>query len=79
MRGMSNVIITPEFLNLESPYLAKAILEHTIATAKTFSEDMQGHRPVMRFEIVCYPWMMKRLAACRTASEDPVAEPDEAA
>ena len=59
---MSNVVVTPEFLNLESPRLARAILEHVIAHADIVGEDPAG-RPIIRFEFVCPPWLMDKLAA----------------
>ena len=75
---MSNVIVTPEFLNLESPRLAKAILEHIITHADIVGEDRAGH-PVMRFEFSCEPWMMEKLASYGAAGDDLEAEPDEEA
>jgi hypothetical protein len=78
VRLMSTVIVTPEFLNLEAPCLAVAILEHIIANADVVGEDRQG-RPVMRFEFVCEPWLMDKLAAYGAINEDLEIEPDEAA
>ncbi|MDH3663256.1 MAG: hypothetical protein OEU92_25095 [Alphaproteobacteria bacterium] len=73
---MSNVIVTPEFLNLESPQLAKAVLEHIIAHADIVGED-PGGCPIMRFEFVCPPWLMDKLAALGVAGEHIDAEPDD--
>jgi hypothetical protein len=75
---MSNVVVTAEFMNLESPHLAKAILAHIIANADIVGEDLRG-RPIMRFEFSCEPWLMDKLAVFGAADEDLEAEPDEAA
>jgi len=74
---MSKIIVTPECLNLESPILSRAILEHIIANADMVGEDHAG-RPVMRFEFACDPWLMDKLATYGTASEDREVEADEA-
>lgn len=66
---MSNVIVTPEFLNLEAPRLARAVLEQIIANADIVGENPDG-RPIMRFEFVCPPWLMDKLAAYGAAGED---------
>ena len=75
-RFMSNVIVTAEFLNLEAPHLAKAVLEHIIANADIVGEDDSG-RPIMRFEFVCPPWLMDKLAAYGVAREHLEAEPED--
>lgn len=74
---MSKVIVTPEFLNLESPHLTRAVLEHIIASGDIVGEDIGG-RPVMRFEFVCDPWLLDKLAGYGTADEDMEPEPEEA-
>ncbi|MGI9449096.1 MAG: hypothetical protein ACR2QH_00320 [Geminicoccaceae bacterium] len=75
---MTDVIVTPQFLNLESPRLAKAILEHIIAHANIVGEDAGG-RPVLRFEFACDPWLMDKLASYGAVDEDREAEPCQAA
>lgn len=75
---MRNVIVTPEFLNLEAPRLARAVLEHIIAQADIVGEDPAGH-PVMRFEFVCPPWLMDKLAAYGAAGEDIEPESEDSA
>jgi len=75
---MSNVIATAEFLNLEAPRLAKAVLAHIIAHADIVGEDLGG-RPIMRFEFVCDFWLIDKLAAFGAADEDLEAEPEETA
>ena len=75
---MSNLVITAEFMNLESPHLAKAILAHVIANADIVGEDLRG-RPIMRFEFSCESWLMDKLAVFGAEDEDLEAEPDEAA
>ena len=75
---MSNVIVTPEFMNLESPRLAKVVLEHIIAHADIVGEDPDG-RPVVRFEFACPPWLMDKLAAYSAAAEHMEAEPEDCA
>lgn len=74
---MSNVVVTPEFLNLESPRLARAVLEHIIANGDIVGEDIGG-RPVIRFEFPCDPWLMDKLASYGVAGEDLEPEPEEA-
>ena len=74
---MSKIIVTPEFLNLESPHLARAILEHIIANGDIVGEDLHG-RPVIRFEFACDPWLMNKLASYGAAGEDLEPEPEEA-
>jgi hypothetical protein len=78
VRLMSNVVVTPEFLNLEAPRLARAILEHVIAHADIVGEDPAGS-PIMRFEFVCPPWLMDKLAAYGAAGEDIEPEPKDSA
>ena len=75
---MSNVVVTAEFMNLESPHLAKAILTHIIANADIVGEDLHG-RSIMRFEFSCESWLVDKLAAFGAEDEDREAEPDEAA
>lgn len=77
-RLMSNVIVTPEFINFEAPRLARAVLEHIIAQADVVGEDPAGH-PIMRFEFVCPPWLMDKLAAYGAAGEDIEPEPEDSA
>lgn len=73
---MSNVIVMPEFLNLESPCLARALLKHIVEHAEIVGEDMSG-RPVMRFEFVCPPWLMDKLAALSVDGENLEVEPED--
>ena len=75
-RIMSNVIVTPEFLNLEAPRLAKVVLEHIIAHADVVGEDPCG-RPIIRFEFVCPSWLMDKLAAYGAADEHMEADPED--
>lgn len=72
---MSHVIVTPEFLNLESPYLARAILEYIVANADIVGEDIGG-RPIMRFEFACDTWLQDKLASDGAAGEDLEPEPE---
>lgn len=73
---MSNVIVTPDFLNLESPRLEKAVLEHIIVHADIVSEDPDG-RPVIHFEFVCPTWLLDKLAAYGAAGEHTKVEPED--
>ncbi len=72
---MSNVFVTPNFLNLESPLITRAILKHIIAHADIVGEDAGG-RPVLRFEFACEPWLIDKLASYGAAEEDAEAEVD---
>ena len=74
---MSKIFVTPEFLNLDSPIITKAILQHIISHADIVGED-SGGRPVMRFEFACEPWLMDKLAGYGAAKEDYEAEAEEA-
>lgn len=74
---MSNVIVTPEFLNLESPHLARSILEHIVAHADIVGVD-KGGRPVMRFEFTCDPWLMDKLSSYGASGEDLEPEAEDA-
>lgn len=76
IRFMTNIIVTPEFLNLEAPRLAKAVLDHIIAHADIVGEDPSG-MAIMRFEFVCPPWLLDKLAAYGAADEHMEAEPDD--
>ena len=51
-------------------------LEQIIAHADIVGEDPAG-RPIMRFEFVCPPWLMDKLAAYGAAGEDMEPEPED--
>ncbi len=47
---MSQIIVTPEFLNLEAPPLLRVILEHIIANADIVGADVGGGLSVASVE-----------------------------
>jgi len=75
---MSKVLITPEFINLESPPVMRALLQHIFDRADIVGHDPSGH-PVLRLEFGCDPWLMDKLAAFGTRDDDLELEPEEAA
>lgn len=75
-RLMGSIIVTPEFLDLEPPRLARAVLEQIIAHADIVERDSAGH-PIMHFEFVCPPWLMDKLAAYGATGEDMEPEPED--
>lgn len=75
---MSKVLITPEFINLESPPVMRALLHQISDRADIVGHDLSG-KPVLRFEFVCDPWLLDKLAAFGASDDDLEAEPEEAA
>ena len=75
---MSKVLITPEFINLESPPVMRALLHHLFDHAHIVDHDVSG-KPILRFEFACVPWLMDKLAAFGASDDDHEAEADEAA
>lgn len=74
---MSKVMITPEFIDLESPPVMRALLHHLFEHADIVGDDPRG-RPVLRFEFACPSWLLDKLASFNASREDLEAEPDEA-
>ena len=74
---MSKAVITPEFMNLESPMVMRALLHHVIEHADIVGDDRSG-RPVLRFEFACPPWLLDKLSSFNASLEDFEAEADEA-
>lgn len=72
---MSEIIVTPEFINLESPPVMRALLRHIVEHADIIGEDIAG-LPVLRLEFSCAPWLIDKLAAFDASREDHEAEPD---
>ena len=75
---MSKVLITPEFINLESPPVMRALLHYIFDGADIVDCDPSG-RPVMRFEFACDSWLLDKLAAFGASDDDLEAETEEAA
>lgn len=59
---MSKVLITPEFINLESPLVMRTLLHHIFDCADIVGHDQSG-RPVLQFEFACDSWLLDKLAA----------------
>ncbi len=59
---MSKVLITPEFVNLESPPVMRALLHHLIEHADIVDHDVSG-KPVLRFEFACPSWLLDKLSS----------------
>lgn len=73
---MSNIVVTPEFVRIESPPVMRAIIDHFLDHAHVFGHDAHGW-PVLRFEFACAPWLMDKLAAFGAVVEDLEPEPVE--
>jgi hypothetical protein len=73
LAGMGKVIVTPVFVDLEHPAIARAIVEHILEHADLVGHDARG-RPVMRFEFPVEDWMIDKLAVFGAAGSD--LEPD---
>jgi hypothetical protein len=64
----ARIIVTPEFVDLDHPLIARALLRHIVEHADIVSQDHKG-RAVMRFEFAAEPWMIDKLAALGTKEE----------
>lgn len=83
---MADLVIPPEFLDLEHPTVLRALLRHIVEHADCEGTDAFG-RPVLRFEFACEEWLLDKLAALGAgdteledddpAEEDDVAEDDD--
>jgi hypothetical protein len=67
--GMGTIRTTPQFIDLEHPEVARALLRHIVDGADIVGEDLRG-RPVMRFEFAAEPWLIDKLATLGAAEED---------
>ena len=66
---MAKVITTPEFVDIDHPLVARALLRHIVDDADIVGTDARG-RPVMRFEFAAEPWLLDKLAAMGAGEED---------
>jgi hypothetical protein len=66
---MAAVIVTPEFVDIENPVIARALLGHIVEHADIVGEDMRG-RSVLRFEFAAEPWLLDKLAALGAREAD---------
>jgi hypothetical protein len=72
---MAAIIVTPEFIDIENPLVARALLGHIVEHANIVGEDLHG-RPVMRFEFTAEAWLLDKLAAVGARQAD--LEPEDA-
>lgn len=77
---MADLVIPPEFIDLEHPTVLRALLRHIVEHADCEGVDAFG-RPVLRFEFACEEWLLDKLAALDAGDEvledDDLAEDDE--
>ncbi len=66
---MPGARVTPEFIDIDHPLIARALLRHIVENADIVGEDRKG-RPIMRFEFAAEPWMIDRLAALGSNEAD---------
>ncbi len=69
LERMGHVIFSPAFIDLEHPAILRALFRHILDHADVAGVDVRG-RPVLRFEVVCEPWLLDKLAAFGAAEED---------
>lgn len=74
---MSKVVVTPEFIDLESPAVMRALIHHLIEHADIVGHDQFG-QPILRFEFACPSWLLDKLSSFNARREDFEAEPAEA-
>ena len=57
-RGMAaRIIVTPEFVDIDHPLIARALLRHIVEHADIVGQDHKG-RAVLRFEFAAEPWLL---------------------
>ncbi len=66
---MVAVIATPEFVDLEAPAVARAILRHIVEHADAIGQDERG-RTILRFDLGAPPWLLDKLASLGAQDED---------
>ena len=66
---MADLVIPPEFLDLEHPTVLRSLLRHIVEHADCDGVDAFG-RPVLRFEFACEPWLLDKLATLGAGEED---------
>jgi hypothetical protein len=69
LAGMSKVIVTPAFIDLEHPAILRAMLDHILEHAHVVGRDRRG-REIMRFEFAAEPWMVDKLASSGAAQAE---------
>lgn len=66
---MAAVIVTPEFIDIDHPLIARAMLHHIISHGDVMSRDASG-RTVLHFELAAPDWLLDKLAALGGGDED---------
>ena len=66
---MADLVIPPEFIDLEHPTVLRALLRHIVEHADCEGVDAFG-RPVLRFEFACEAWLLDKLATLDAGDED---------
>ena len=65
----ARIIVTPEFVDIDHPLIARALLRHIVEHAEVVGQDHKG-RAVMRFEFAAEPWLLDKLAVMGARDED---------
>lgn len=66
---MPAMIVTPQFVDLEHPVVARELLRHIVEHGDIVGNDVRG-RTILRFELVAEPWLLDKLAALGARAED---------
>lgn len=66
---MATVIVTPEFIDIDHPLIARAVLRHIISHGDVAGRDAHG-RTVLHFELAASDWLLDKLAALGAGDED---------
>ncbi|MEO1020055.1 MAG: hypothetical protein AAFY56_20545 [Pseudomonadota bacterium] len=62
-------VFPAQFINLDDPRTAQALLRHIVDRADVVGEDLAG-RPVLRFEFAAEPWLLDKLASLGAATDE---------
>jgi hypothetical protein len=66
---MAMIRTTPQFIELDHPLVARALLRHIVEHADVVGDHYRG-RPIMRFEFAADPWMVDKLVAMGAGEEN---------
>ena len=65
----ARILVTPEFIDIEHPLIARAPLRHIVEHADIVGQDHKG-RAIMRLEFAAEPWLLDKLAVMGARDED---------
>lgn len=66
---MARARVTPEFIDLDHPLIARAILMQILDHTHVVGTDDRGW-PIIQHEFACPPWLLDKLAVMGSAEED---------